>query len=144
MVPTRKPLGFLSAAMGGLGFGIPAAIGLRMAQSDRPVIAIIGDGSSIYCIQALWTAATYGVGVVVFVMDNARYQVMERLTARRGKAPWPSLANVSVHAVAAGFGLTTTSVSTPDQLVGVLDDVVPTLRTRSEPQLENVELAATQ
>jgi benzoylformate decarboxylase len=144
MVPTRKPCGFLSAAMGGLGFGIPAAIGLRMAQPGRPVVAVIGDGSSIYCIQALWTAATYGVGVVVFVMDNAHYLVMERLTARRGKAPWPSLVNVSVDTVAAGFGVTAVRVSTPEQLVEVLDDVVPGLRSRGEPLLVNVELEASQ
>jgi benzoylformate decarboxylase len=142
MVPTRQPLGFLSAAMGGLGFGIPAAIGVRMAQPDRPVIAVIGDGSSVYCIQALWTAATYGVGVVFFVMDNAHYLVMERLTARRGKAPWPSLVNVSVDTVATGFGVAAINVSTPEQMTAVLDDVVPGLRTRSEPLLINVELEA--
>jgi benzoylformate decarboxylase len=142
MVATRKPLGFLSAAMGGLGFGIPATIGLRMACPDRPVIAVIGDGSSVYCIQALWTAATYGVGVVFFIMDNSHYLVMERLTAKRGKPPWPSLASVSVDAIATGFGARAVSVATPDQLTALLDDVVPSLRSRNEPLVVNVELEA--
>jgi benzoylformate decarboxylase len=62
-VPARAPLGFVSAAMGGLGFALPAAIGLRMARPDRPVVAVVGDGSSLYAIQALW-APHYKVGVV--------------------------------------------------------------------------------
>jgi benzoylformate decarboxylase len=140
MVPTKRPLGFLSAAMGGLGFGIPAAIGMRMAQPDRPVIAVIGDGSSIYCIQALWTAARYGVGVIFFIMDNAHYLVMERLIAQRGKAPWPSLAGVSVDGLATAFGVPAISVGTTEALTELLDAVLPGLRARHEPLVVNVEL----
>ena len=55
-IPARAPQGFLSA-MGMLGFALPAAIGMRMA-TDRPVLAVVGDGSSLYQIQALWSAAT--------------------------------------------------------------------------------------
>ena len=47
----RRPLGYVSAAMGGLGFGVPAAAGLRMALPDRPVVAVLGDGASLYGIQ---------------------------------------------------------------------------------------------
>ena len=61
-IPSRAPLGFLSAAMGGLGFALPAAIGVRMALPERPVVAAVGDGSSLYSIQALWSAAYYRVG----------------------------------------------------------------------------------
>ena len=50
--------------MGGLGFALPAAIGLRMARPDRPVVAIVGDGSSMYSIQALWSAAHYRAGAL--------------------------------------------------------------------------------
>ena len=46
--------------MGGLGFAIRAAIGIRIARPERPVLAIVGDGSSLYAVQALWTAAHYG------------------------------------------------------------------------------------
>ena len=55
-VPATAPLGFVSA-MGMLGFALPAAIGLRMARPDRPVLTVVGDGSSLYQIQALWSAA---------------------------------------------------------------------------------------
>ena len=55
-IPATAPLGFISA-MGMLGFALPAAIGVRMARQDRPVLAVVGDGSSLYQIPALWTAA---------------------------------------------------------------------------------------
>jgi len=140
LVPARRPLGYLSAAMGGLGFGIPAAIGIRMARPDRPVLGVIGDGSSIYCIQALWTAAHYGVGVVIFVMNNARYLVMDRQTARRGKIPWPSLEGVRVDLLAEALGVQAIRVSTREHLTGVLDEVMPALRDRDQPLVVDVQL----
>ena len=90
-LPARAPLGFLSAAMGGLGFALPAAIGLRMALPDRPVLAIVGDGSALYQIQALWTAARYGAGFLAIVLANGGYAIMDRLAersaaSRRGRA----------------------------------------------------------
>ena len=69
-VPARAPLGFLSAAMGGLGFALPGAIGVRMALPDRPVVAVVGDGASLYQVQALWSAARYGVGALFVVLAN--------------------------------------------------------------------------
>ena len=54
MLPARQPLGYLGLAMGGLGFGLPAAIGMRMAMPGLPFVGIIGDGSAAYCYQALW------------------------------------------------------------------------------------------
>jgi benzoylformate decarboxylase len=140
LVPTRKPLGFLSAAMGGLGFGIPAAIGIRMSRPDRPVIAVIGDGSSIYCIQALWTAARYGVGLIVFVMGNQRYEVMERLTAQRGKSPWPPLDGISIAGLATAFGVVARTVSTVDEIDALTAELLPSLADRSEPLVVYVDL----
>ena len=92
MLPSREPLGYLGVAMGGLGFGMPAAIGVRMARPDRPVIAILGDGSSMYAVQSLWTAANYGVGALFIVFANGGYAIMDKLAERAGgKAPWPEL-----------------------------------------------------
>ena len=91
-VPARAPLGFVSAAMGGLGFALPGTIGLRMALPDRPVLAVVGDGSSMYAIQALWSAARYGVGALFIVMANGRYAIMDKLAADTGQpAPWPGV-----------------------------------------------------
>lgn len=105
VIPTRRPLGFLSAAMGGLGFAMPAAIGLKMALPDRPVIAVVGDGSSLYAIQSLWTAAHHGIGVLFVVMANGRYAVMDRLADRQqGKPPWPAFPEVSIGGLARSLG----------------------------------------
>jgi benzoylformate decarboxylase len=111
-----------------------------MARPDRPVLGVIGDGSSIYCIQALWTAAHYGVGVVIFVMNNARYLVMDRQTARRGKIPWPSLEGVRVDRLAEALGVRAVRISTPEHLIEVLDEVMPALRDRDQPLVVDVQL----
>ena len=89
-LPAREPLGFLSPAMGGLGFALPAATGLRMALPERPVVAIVGDGSSLYGIQALWSAAHYRAGALFVILSNGGYAVMDRLVEQHGgTAPWP-------------------------------------------------------
>jgi benzoylformate decarboxylase len=105
VIATRRSLGFVSAAMGGLGFALPAAIGLRMAMPDRPVVAVVGDGSSLYSIQALWTAVEQRVGALFVVLANGRYAVMDRLAERHGgQAPWPAFPEVSVSGLARSLG----------------------------------------
>jgi len=71
--PVRVPLGFLSAANGCLGFGLAGSIGLRKNLTGRPEIAVLGDGSTTYAIQALWSAERYDVGVLLVVLANGRY-----------------------------------------------------------------------
>jgi thiamine pyrophosphate-dependent acetolactate synthase large subunit-like protein len=138
LLPARQPMGFVSAAMGGLGFALPAAVGLRMG-GERPVVAIIGDGASLYAIQALWTAVHYRVGVLVVVLANGGYAVMDQLAeAAGGKPAWPGFEEVDVSAVAAGFGCPTRRVTSLDDLVTVLDDVLPGLGRRQEPLLLEV------
>jgi benzoylformate decarboxylase len=141
MLPAREPLGYLSAAMGGLGFALPAAIGLRMADPGRPVVAVVGDGSAVYGIQALWSAAHYRVGALFIVLDNASYGIMDRLASRRGKPPWPSFAEVRVDRLAEGLGCPAREVSDVAELNTFLDQVIPSLRERAKPLLLNVSLA---
>ena len=141
----REPLGFLSAAMGGLGFALPGATGVRMALPERPVVAVVGDGSSIYGIQALWSAAHYRVGVLFVILSNGGYAIMDRLAERQGgDAPWPGFEEVDVAAIARGFGCPTRRVTTHDDLVRELDEAVPTLATREEPLLLDVAIAPTE
>lgn len=132
----REPLGFLSAAMGGLGFAIPAAIGLRMALPTRPVVAVVGDGSSVYSIQGLWSAAHYGVGAVFIIMANGRYAVMDQLArSRPGEAPWPAFEHVDIAAISRGFGCDAVHIETHDDLITVLDELIDTLHSRDRPLL---------
>lgn len=135
LLPAREPLGFLSAAMGGLGFALPAAAGVRMARPDRPVVAVVGDGSSIYGIQALWSAMRYGCGVLFVVLANGRYAVMDRLAEAHGggKAPWPGFDEVSVAGMARALGCEARQVGDHPRLLAELDDVVAGLADRDAP-----------
>jgi benzoylformate decarboxylase len=142
LLPARRPLGFLSAAMGGLGFAMPAAIGIRMAQPRRPVAAVVGDGSSLYQIQALWTAVHYGVGVLFVVLANGRYAIMDRLAEQHGgKPPWPSFEEVSVHGLAQALGCSTRRVTQHSELVAALGELCPSLENRIEPIVLEVVVA---
>jgi benzoylformate decarboxylase len=140
-LPAREPLGFLGAAMGGLGFGLPGAIGLRMALPERPVVAVVGDGSSLYTIQALWSAAHYHVGALMIVFSNGRYAVMDRLAEMSGKAGvWPAF-DLDVSALARTFGCDAKRIQRHDELLSTFDEVVPSLRERREPLLLEVVVA---
>ena len=133
-IAARAPLGFVSPAMGGLGFAIPAAIGIRMARPERPVLAIVGDGSSLYAIQALWTAAHYGVGAVFVILANGGYAVMDRLAELHGgSAVWPRFPDIDLSGLARSFGCPARRVSTFDELETAFDEVVPELAARDEP-----------
>ncbi|MDG4797886.1 thiamine pyrophosphate-dependent enzyme [Micromonospora sp. WMMD1082] len=143
LLPVRQPRGFVSAAMGGLGFGLPAAAGLRLGDPSRPVVAVLGDGSSLYGIQGLWSAARYGCGVLFVVLSNGRYAVMDRLADRAGgKAPWPAFDDVRVHDLARALGCPARRITDHADLLAVLDEVVPTLADRTEPLLLDVPVHA--
>jgi benzoylformate decarboxylase len=140
----REPLGFLSAAMGGLGFALGGATGLRMALPERPVVAVVGDGSSLYGIQALWSAAHYRVGVLFVILSNGGYAIMDRLAERAGgDAPWPQFADVDVAGLARAFGCKAQNIGTHEELLAALDEVIPNLASRSEPLLLDVAVAPT-
>ncbi|MFD4410076.1 thiamine pyrophosphate-dependent enzyme [Streptomyces sp. NPDC058476] len=142
LLPARAPLGFLSAAMGGLGFALPAAIGVRMGQPRRPVVAIVGDGSSLYQIQSLWTAVHYGVGAVFVVLANGRYAVMDKLAEQQGgKPPWPAFDEVSVAGLAESLGCPVRRITEYGDLCEALDTLVPGLPDRTEPLVLEVSVA---
>ncbi|KAA1424953.1 thiamine pyrophosphate-binding protein [Mumia zhuanghuii] len=142
MVPAREPLGFVSAAMGGLGFAMPASIGLKMALPDRPVVAVVGDGSAMYAVQSLWTAAHRDVGVLWVVMANGGYAVMDRLAERvGGKPPWPSFPEVSVGRVAEALGCRVVRVDDEAALSDALGEAASRLREPGGPLLIEVSVA---
>lgn len=139
LMPARRPFGFLTVAHGGLGFALPGATGVKMARPDRPVVALVGDGASLYNIQALWSAQRYQVGALFVILSNGGYAVMDRLAAQQGgKPPWPGFGEVSVSRLAEGFACPAIRIETYRRLVEVLDEVVPTLADRREPLLLDV------
>jgi benzoylformate decarboxylase len=135
-------MGFISNANGGLGFGISSAIGLRLGAPARPVVAVLGDGSTIYSIQALWSAARYGSGVLMIVLANGSYAVMDALARDAGgSGAWPGFGEVSIATIAEGFGCPAQRVSTHEELIAALDELIPGLAERERPLLLEVAVA---
>jgi benzoylformate decarboxylase len=87
LIRSDDPQSFFGLRGGGIGWGLPAAIGAKLALPHRPVVALIGDGSAMYTIQALWTAAHYRIPVVFVILNNTSYRILkQRLHALRGHA----------------------------------------------------------
>ena len=83
----RDTRSFYGLASGGIGFAIAGAIGIGLAQPQRPLVAIIGDGSAMYSIQALWTAAHLALPITYIICNNRSYRILkERLLAFKGMA----------------------------------------------------------
>jgi benzoylformate decarboxylase len=87
LINSNDEQSFYGLRGGGIGWGLPAAIGAKIALPDRPVVALIGDGSAMYTIQALWTAAHYRVPVIWVIFNNTSYRILkQRLVMLRGLA----------------------------------------------------------
>jgi benzoylformate decarboxylase len=105
-VPICRSESFYATASGGLGFGLPAAVGVALAQPARHVIALIGDGSSMYAIQALWTAVQHNAAVTFIIIRNRTYGALRGLSARLGANTTVGidLPDLDFVALAAGHG----------------------------------------
>jgi benzoylformate decarboxylase len=71
---------FFGLRGGGIGWGLPAAIGAKLALPERPVVALIGDGSALYTIQGLWTAAREKLQMVFVIINNSSYRILKQRT----------------------------------------------------------------
>lgn len=80
LMPAVRPNSWFGMRGGGIGVALPQAIGIKLAHPDRPVIALSGDGSAMYSVQALWTAAHYGVGIVAIIVNNRSYRILKQRT----------------------------------------------------------------
>jgi benzoylformate decarboxylase len=76
-LPARAPGSIHLTRGGSLGVGIPGAVGAKLARPDAEVVGFTGDGGSMYTIQALWTAARYGVGARFVICNNRRYRLLD-------------------------------------------------------------------
>jgi benzoylformate decarboxylase len=106
---------FFGLRGGGIGWGLPAAIGVKLALPDRPVVALLGDGSALYTIQGLWTAARERLNIVFVIINNYSYRILkQRTNAMKALAAQADLyvgmdldrPRVDFLSVARGFGLT--------------------------------------
>ena len=83
--PHRDRYGYHALASGGIGWGLPASVGVSLANPARPVVCFSGDGSAMYSIQSLWTAAHHKLPLTVVIANNGGYRIIkQRLLAFHG------------------------------------------------------------
>jgi benzoylformate decarboxylase len=121
-LPIDRSEGFYTCSSGGLGHGLPAAIGVSLGKPGRKVIGLIGDGSSMYAIQGLWSAGQLQVPVTFVIVRNGRYQALEDFGAHFGLSQTlgTKLPAIDFVALATGQGIAGYRVDRADALEGVL------------------------
>lgn len=125
MLPMDDPRAYYGLASGGLGFGMAGAVGVALAQPSRPVVATIGDGSAMYSIQSLWTAAHLKLNITYVIINNRSYRIIkERLLAMRGTDDFVAMdmdnPAIDFAGVAKSMGMPSQVVTDPAQLADVL------------------------
>lgn len=80
---SSRPGSYFSCRGGGLGWGMPAAVGVSLGRDRGPVLCLVGDGSALYSPQALWTAAHEDLPVVYAVINNRQYAILRQNLAGR-------------------------------------------------------------
>jgi benzoylformate decarboxylase len=115
---TARGRGFLTMASGVLGYAVPAAVGAALAEPARTVVAVVGDGGSMYGIQALWTAARQQTAVTFVILDNGEYAAVRRHATRSGagKVPGIELGGLDFRGIAEGMGCAGQLVETAEEL----------------------------
>jgi benzoylformate decarboxylase len=126
-------------AGGGLGFGLAAAIGVQLAQPDRPVVCVLGEGSVQYAVSGFWSAVAYSVPVTFLVLRNEEYAILkwfadiEQVTG----APGLDLPALDSAAVASAYGVNSQVVGSRDELHAALSSALASNR----PELVEVPVA---
>jgi benzoylformate decarboxylase len=122
-LPITRARSFFTCASGGLGYSLPASVGVALARRDKRVVALLGDGSAMYSIQALWTAARHGLPLTVVIVNNGRYAALDEF-ARHFQIPQPvgtTLGGIGFVDVARGLGCAGEQVERAEDLAAALD-----------------------
>jgi acetolactate synthase-1/2/3 large subunit len=121
--PVYEPRTFIgSGYQGTLGAGFPTALGVKVAQPDRPVVAVCGDGGFMFAVSELATAVQYGIAVVTLVFNNNAYGNVRRDQQRlfEGRLLGSELVNPDFVRLGESFGVATARVDSPEALRPVL------------------------
>lgn len=126
LYPYRDRFDFHGLASGGIGWGIAGAVGAQLAHPDRPVCAVIGDGSSMYSIQSLWTAANQKLPMTFVIVNNGGYRIIkQRLKAFHGSDHFIGMdfkdPPVDFTGLARSMGVTAERVDDPARLDAALE-----------------------
>jgi len=116
VLPVIRQAGFYTTAAGGLGYALPAAVGVARACPKTRIIALLGDGSAMYTIQGLWSAAQAGADIAYVVLNNRRYAALDNFADRFGLGDLPGTAieGIDFAAIAAGLGVASRCVADVD------------------------------
>ena len=134
-----RPGSYYFSAGGGLGFGLSAALGVQLAQPERQVVCLLGEGSAQYAITAFWTAAAYEIPVKFLVLRNNEYSILKWFASLENVtgAPALDLPQLDVAATARSYNVPATTVATRDELHGALEQAF----AQAGPQLVQVDVA---
>jgi benzoylformate decarboxylase len=134
-----RPGSYYFGAGGGLGFGLSAAVGVQLAQKDRPVVCVIGEGSVQYAVTAFWSAVAYDVPLTVLVLRNEEYAILKWFAGLEQVegAPGLDLPALDTVAVAAGYGVNARRAESQDELRETLRDAIGS----PKPELVEVRVA---
>ena len=120
-LPTTRPASFFATASGGIGWGVPAAVGIALGDRargvKRTVLATIGDGSFQYSVQAIWTAAQHRLPVVFVVMRNEEYSILKSFAVleQTPGVPGLDLPGLDIASIATGFGCRAVNVGSTEK-----------------------------
>jgi benzoylformate decarboxylase len=131
-----RPGSYYFSAGGGLGFGLAASVGVQLAQPDRPVVCVMGEGSAQYAITAFWSAVAYKTPVTFLVVNNAEYAILKWFAdvEQVNGAPGLDLPALDVAAVAAGYGVNARKAFERDEV----RDALAKALASSDPELVEV------
>jgi benzoylformate decarboxylase len=123
--PHRERYGYHALAAGGIGWGLPASVGVSLAHPGRPVVCFSGDGSAMYSIQALWTAAHHKLPLNVVIANNGGYRIIkQRLLAFHGDDNYIGMdfadPPVDFAGIARSLGLEAMRIASPAELKDTL------------------------
>ena len=133
---------FYTMDSGGLGWGLPAAVGVALGKPGAKVIGLIGDGSSMYSIQALWSAAQLHLPITFIVLKNRRYAALPEFAPAFGFAPdeplpGTELPGIDFVALARAQGCAGVNATRAEDLAAILADAL----TASVPTVVEVDIA---
>ena len=121
-LPITREGGFYTCASGGLGYSLPAAVGVAMGQRDK-VIAILGDGSALYTVQGLYAARNETANVSFVILDNGAYAALTGFSAEFGmnQVPGCDLSGIDFVALAQALGVPARRVEAADAVDAALE-----------------------
>jgi benzoylformate decarboxylase len=135
-----RPGSYYFSAGGGLGFALPASLGVQLAKPERPVLCVLGEGSAQYAITAFWTAAAYSIPVRFLVLRNGEYAILKWFATLENVtgAPGLELPALDVAATASSYGVPADAVAGESELRAGLEAL---LAHEGGPRLLQVDIA---